>query len=408
MKHYFLVGFLLLSIVSFSQKHKGIKLKNGSWVSELKINDHDILPFNMVVNKGNQFVVINGDEQIELNAPIFQGDSVIVKFPFFNSHLVIHNYTKKNIAGYWQNLNKGEYYKIPFAANWKKHPVRFDVANKPVKSFDPSGRWKVIFEPNTEYAYPAVGVFNNKSENGLTGTFLTETGDYRFLEGNVYRDSVFLSCFDGSHAFLFKACYNNDSLKGSFFSGSHWSCEWNGIKDPDFELANPEELTFIKKGEEVKFQFKTLNGDLFSYPNEGLKDKVVIIQIMGTWCPNCLDETTYFKELYNKYHQQGLEIISIGYEAGQSFEDYASNIHRLKQKLNLDFTFLVGGQANKGQASSDFSFLNAIISFPTSIFIGKDGVIKRIHTGFNGPGTGTYYIDYKSRTEDLIERLINQ
>ena len=149
-----------------------------------------------------------------------------------------------------------------------------------------------------------------------------------------------------------------------------------------------------------------MEGDDFSFPNENYEGKVTIIQIMGTWCPNCLDETIYYKELYNKYHSKGLEIISIAYEVGDSIQDYIESVTRLRNKLSLNFTFLIGGAANKNLASQHFSMLNKIISFPTSIFIGRDGQVKRIHTGFNGPGTGDYYTEYVSYTNSLIENLL--
>jgi thiol-disulfide isomerase/thioredoxin len=158
----------------------------------------------------------------------------------------------------------------------------------------------------------------------------------------------------------------------------------------------------------VKFTLKDLNGKDFAFPNNLTSGKVVIIQIMGTWCPNCMDETKYYIELYNKYHEQGLEIISIGYEAPDSFEEQAAKIRRLKERYNLNFTFLVGGKANKNKASQDFAMLNEVISFPTTIFIGRDGLVKRIHTGFNGPGTGKYYTEYVEKTNALIESLLTQ
>ena len=134
--------------------------------------------------------------------------------------------------------------------------------------------------------------------------------------------------------------------------------------------------------------------------------KITIIQIMGTWCPNCMDETRYYKELYTKYHAQGLEIISVGYEVGENFEDFSKKIKLLKERLDLNFTFLVGVSASKNLASEQFSMLNEVISFPTSIFIGKDGTVKRVHTGFNGPGTGSYYNEYVEKTNKLIEEML--
>lgn len=127
---------------------------------------------------------------------------------------------------------------------------------------------------------------------------------------------------------------------------------------------------------------------------------------MGTWCPNCLDEANYYKKLYQKYHDKGLEIISIGYELSDDYSEQVSAIRRFKNALQLDFHFLVGGKASKNIASEQFNMLNEVISFPTSIYIGRDGLVKRIHTGFNGPGTGSYYKEYVENTNSLIESLL--
>jgi thiol-disulfide isomerase/thioredoxin len=388
-----------------------IALQKGNWIAELSLNSHDKLPFNFVVSKtteGYSFMVENGEEMIQLNKPEQKGDSLYVRFPFFNSMLVFKADSKRSLNGYWINFNKTGVYKIPFSSKKKKSP-RFSSAKSRVMDINIDGKWEVTFEPNTNSAYPAVGIFSQeKGKSEVSGTFLTETGDYRFLEGNIVGDSMFLSCFDGSHAFLFKAHIKDDQLNGKFFSGKHWTSNWEGKRNEAFELKNPEDLTYIVDGKEVAFELKDMEGKDFTFPNENYEGKVTIIQIMGTWCPNCLDETMYFKELYDKYHPNGLEIISVAYEAGETTEDYIAAVTRLRNKLSLNFTFLIGGSARKSLASEHFSMLNDVISFPTTIFIGRDGQVKRIHTGFNGPGTGEYYTEYVRNTNSLIENLLAQ
>jgi hypothetical protein len=119
-----------------------------------------------------------------------------------------------------------------------------------------------------------------------------------------------------------------------------------------------------------------------------------------------MDETRYFKDLYSKYHSEGLEIISVCYETGLDTVVHINRIKTLQQRLGLDFKFLLGGTANKGLASQHFSMLNQIISFPTAIFIGRDGLVKRVHTGFNGPGTGQYYQSFTEETDLLLQELL--
>lgn len=401
---------LLISISTNQVNAKSIKLCSGKWIGELKINNYDVLPFDISVQKkaGNYiFSVENGAEVIQLTSPEIKNDSVHIKFPYFNSELIFAVNNRKEISGYWYNYNKGNNYKIPFNA-FKSKEDRFNELEEIAKSeqlISLEKRWKVTFEPNTKFAYPAVGLFE-QTNNVVTGTFLTETGDYRFLAGNINNDSLFLSCFDGSHAFLFKAGINDGQLKGKFYSGNHWSSEWEAQPNNSFELTNPDELTYVVDNSELQFTLKDLNGNDYSFPNSNVEGKVIIIQIMGTWCPNCLDETQYYKELYSKYKEDGLEIISVCYEAGDDFETYVNNVNRLKAKLNLEFNFLIGGKASKNLASEHFSALNEVISFPTTIFIGRDGQIKRIHTGFNGPGTGSYYEEYVTKTNALIESLL--
>ena len=405
MKLIFIVFFLFFTVVSFSQKGKSIKVKKGKWNARLELNNSDVLPFKIKVKKKNRISIINAEESIDLDILKVVNDSIHAHFPYFNSELVFVS-NKKSLSGYFVNYNKGKDYKIPFTAQ-KSRSSRFSFVNKRAKSINLDGNWEVHFEPNSENTYPALGIFNQAdNKNSINGTFLTETGDYRFLEGNTTDDSLYLSCFDGSHAFLFKAKLENDSLYGKFFSGSHWQSEWNAKRNENFKLKSPEELTYLKEDQSVKFDLPTLSGDTLSFPNSDYKDKVVIIQIMGTWCPNCLDESIYYKELHDRYHSRGLEIISVCYEAGKSFDEYVTNVTRLKNKLDLDFTFLIGGNASKGLAAIHFNMLNDILSFPTSIYIGRDGEVKRVHTGFNGPGTGEYYLDYKQNTNALIESLL--
>jgi thiol-disulfide isomerase/thioredoxin len=400
---------ILLYIFLFTQiiyGQKCINIKPGEWTASLQLNKQDYLPFKLSIEKiksKTNFYIHNAEEVIKLSEYRIHQDTIIVDFPTFNSSLHFHIKNKKQIVGYWYNKNKLIKVKVPFKADFG-YINRFKSINKENPT-NVNGNWKVIFDYETTSPEYSVGVFKQSNTN-LTGTFLTETGDYRYLEGNQNKDSLFLSCFDGSHAFLFKALVKNDSLKGVFLSGLTGVTTWIGSKDENFQLRNADSLTVIVNKEKFHFELKDLTGKPYYFPNKQTENKVVIIQIMGTWCPNCMDETRYYKELYEKYHSQGLEIISIGYEVGETFEDFSKKIKTLQERLDLKFTFLVGGSAKKSLASEQFSMLNEVISFPTSIYIGKDGVVKRVHTGFNGPGTGSYYTEYIEKTNKLIEEML--
>jgi len=401
---FFLSLFLNLYTSTITGLFAQSKIQSGKWNGSLQLNNETFLPFRMEVQKQRkQFIISihNAEEKIVLNQLQYEGDSVKIDFPNFASTLNFKVINKKLLVGYWRNFNKGNQYKIPFKATYDKTENTISANN-----YDFSGRWKTTFDPNTEDESMAIGVFKSK-DSKITGTFLTETGDYRFLEGKVIGKNFTISCFDGSHAFHFSGSLDStETILGKFYSGKHYSSNWIATYDPNFQLRNPDSLTYVVKKEPFAFKMKTLEGKDFAFPNSDFNDKVTIVQIMGTWCPNCMDETKFFKELYSKYHAQGLEIIAVGYETPNDFEGQVNKIKLLKERHHLDFQFLVGGSANKGLASEQFSMLNQIMSFPTAIVIGRDGEVKRVHTGFNGPGTGKLYDDYVQEMDLLIQELL--
>lgn len=397
-------AFILLSGINSLYAQQKVALRPGAYKAHLQLNSTTTLPVRLSVEKENKsvFLVIkNAEERIELRMSKKMGDTLLFPFPNFDSELRVVATKKRHLKGFWVNYNKAGNYRIPFEAHSNGH-----TESTAETSIDVSGRWEAYFSPKTPDQETAVGLFKQEGTR-ITGTFLTETGDYRFLEGKVEGASFYVSCFDGSHAFLICGNLENNAINGNFYSGKHYQTTWTAKRNESFELSNPDSLTYLKNDHaEVQFSLQDLSGQTYTFPNQQVNNKVVIIQIMGTWCPNCMDETKFYKELYADYHDKGLEIISVGYEAAETFEEQASKIKRLQEKHKLEFTFLVGGKANKGKASEDFAMLNEVISFPTTIFIGRDGIVKRIHTGFNGPGTGNYYTEYVEKTRALIESLL--
>ena len=394
-------------------KSQKIKVNTGSWTGYLKLNESTSLPFEFSITKdatsktGYSYTVINGDERITLINDYVENDSLRIDFPAFATKMIFKISNKSTLNGYWINPNKSSNYRIPCVL-LKGYSKRFNnpkLFMSSTQSVNINGRWETTFEPGKDGAYKAVGLFKQFG-NGLQGTFLTETGDFRYLDGNVVGDSIYLSCFDGSHAFLFTGKFYNNEITGKFYSGKHWQGDWSAVYNDSFEMRDPDSLTYLVKNDPITFKFKNLDGDYYTFPNPSDSNKVIIIQIMGTWCPNCMDESRYFKTLYDKYHSQGLEIISVCYESGNDEKQQLERIKTLQQRLNVSFTYLLGGSANKGLASQHFNMLNQIISFPTAIFIGKDGSVKKVHTGFNGPGTGKYYEEYTVETDSLIRSLL--
>jgi thiol-disulfide isomerase/thioredoxin len=348
-------------------------------------------------------IIQNAEEKIVVKDIVYNGSNVSIYFPVFSTYVeaVIKD---NNLEGYWINPEKKDY-KIPFFAQHGRNE-RFAAAKKTALA-DVNGKWEVTFSPGTENAYKAIGLFKQQS-NKVTGTFLTETGDYRFLEGQMEEDSLKLSCFDAAHAFLFTANVKKDSIfNGIFYSGKHWNESWVAVRNDNFVLSDSDTLTYLTKGyEKLDFNFPDEKGIITSLSDSDYKNKAIIVQIMGSWCPNCMDESVYLSEVYSKYKSKGLEIIAIDYEIRNDFEVFKRNVARMKEDLGINYKIVFGGTSKKSEAAKTLPMLNHIMSYPTTIFIDRKGKIKKIQTGFNGPGTGKIYEDYKKSTNKLIEKIL--
>ena len=392
-------------------------LKSGTWRGVLQLNDSMQLPFNFeaeILKSGTRITFINAEERILTKEVKLLGDSVFIKMPVYDSEFRC-KILGDSLVGNWFNRARKEKNIIPFKAYHnvasrfitppnKELPVNISVD----RNF--SGHWEVTFSPGTANSYKAIGQFTQQRNGAVYGTFLTETGDYRYLEGNANFIWLRMSHFNGAFAFLFTAVSKGDSLIGNFWSGAHGHEKWVAVKNPDFKLRSADSLTFLKPGyEKIDFTFPDTEGKNVSLSDERFKNKVVIIQIMGSWCPNCMDETAYLAELHKKYRSQGLEVVALSFERAQDIAKADENVKRVKKHYKAEYTFLVTGIAGKAAAASEaLPMLNRVMAFPTTIYIDRSGKVRKIHTGFSGPGTGENYTKLTEETDKFVRSLLKQ
>lgn len=379
-------------------------LKPGLWRGLVDVQGQELAMNFEVVKKGDQYQVnlINMDEKILLDEIEFKGDSVIFFMHIFDTEIRAR-INGENLTGYYIKNYEVDF-KLPFTASFGKEYRFAEPAD--VASEDFSGKYAVEFYHEGDTTV-AVAIFNQEG-NLATGTFLTPTGDYRYLQGNVVDGQLLLSTFDGNHAFVFKASKNaNGSLRGDFWNGKSWHETWLATKDENAALPDEYKLTFLKEGyDKIDFQFPDLEGNITSPSDERFKNKVLILQIFGTWCPNCMDETRFLTGWYKKNHSRGVEILGLAYEAKDDFAYASGRVKKMKAKLDVPYNFVIAGNKDKVEAGKTLPMLNHVLSFPTTIFIGKDGLVKRIHTGFTGPGTGIYYEQFIQGFNQTVDELL--
>ncbi len=354
--------------------------------------------------------IINGEERIRVDDITFgrdirtAKDTILIRFPVFDSY--ISAIVESNIMeGLWV-VNYRENYSIPFVAYFGKD-YRFSTLKKePVA--DITGRWETTFEPEDEDPYKAVGEFT-QSGNRLSGTFLTETGDYRYLEGTIQADKIYLSTFDGAHAFLFEGKILNDgSMIGSFRSGSHFRSVWEARRNSEFALSNPDSLTHLMPGvTDFNFSFPNPDGKMVSLSDPAYQGKVKLVQIMGTWCPNCRDETHFLKEYLDAHPDQDLAVIGLSFERYDDESRSMAAIRTFREKMALPYEVLLAGNYNNGDAAARLPMLDRVMSYPTLIFVDRNNRVRRIHTGFSGPATKEYE-SFKAGFQKTIEQLTGE
>ena len=149
---------------------------------------------------------------------------------------------------------------------------------------------------------------------------------------------------------------------------------------------------------------------MVSLTDERFKDKVVLVQLMGSYCPNCLDETKFYSKYYEANKDKGLEIVALAFENAKSKEKAINGITRMKKRVGLNYEILLAqiGTNDKGKAQEKLPMLNKVISYPTTIYLDRKGKVRKIHTGFNGPATGEKYENFKIEFESFLNTLLSE
>ena len=401
--------FLLLAACLDPGKTPPQNVLAGTWRVALTVPGGE-LPFLMEIRpdeSGVAATVINGDQRIETRDVYLPGNSVVINFAVFNSRIDASIERGMLVGSLSFVREEGKRHVIPLRAH-RGVTDRFSRDNDP-PTIDVTGRWEVVFRSRSGDLTNAVGEFEQNG-NKLTGTFLTRTGDYGHLAGNVHGNRIWLSCFDGYHLFLFYAEVDAQGvMRGDLFSGLHRQETWTGVRNETASLPDPNALTFIKPGfDRLNFSFPDTTGTLVSLSDPKFDGKAVLVSVSTTWCPNSHDEAALLRSLYSTYHDRGLEVVTIMYEHVEDFEPAARQVREFARRHDVKYDLLIGGSSDKAEASKTLPMLNEVVAFPTTIFVDRNRKVRRIRTGFTGPAAGQHYRDLVNDYSSYVEFLLSE
>ncbi len=397
---------------SFAQNKKN-SLQSGTWQGILHRSDNKNIAFNFTVAKeGNKPVLYihNGSERLLVDSVRLSGDSLRIQMPFFASRFAIKIKDDGNLEGSYIKSYGARQMTMPFTAT---HGIgyRYQTTAKPL--YNVSGKWQATFAGMDSLSALAIGEFTQNSKSIVTGTFRTSAGDYRYLEGNINGDSLLLSGFDGGHAILFAAKIKNATTltNGMLYSGLTATEKWDAVKNNKAGLPDSYGITKMRPGEtSLSFRFPSTDSNMVSITDDAYKGKVVIVQILGSWCPNCMDETSFLSQYYKENKQKGLEIIGLSYERTEDFTESKESLQPFRKRFAVDYPFLVTGVSVSDTLKTEKTLpqIDDIKVFPTTIFISKDGKVDKIHTGYDGPATGVHYEEFKKEFSEEVNKLLNE
>lgn len=384
----------------------------GEWRAWLDCPGGD-LPFNFTLEgvPGAYTVsLLNGSEKI----PVTEFSATVAKdvrlgFPHYDSEIIAKTGIEgARLDGTWRKRRgPNTWVEMPFHAT-SGQAGRFPPGGEgfELDAAAWTGRWSVQFAGSPD---PAVGNFFVRADDLAQGTFLTTTGDYRFLAGRVKENQLWLSTFDGAHAFLFRAGLQPDgSLQGDFWSDSAYHETWTARLDPDATLPDPfaEVAPAADAPALSTLKFRDLDGVEHALDDPAFAGKVRVISLFGSWCPNCNDEARLWSELHARYAEKGLSIVSLGFELTGEAQRDTELLRRFRDRHNVRWPLLLGGVADKEAAARALPLLTRVKAFPTAIFLDAQGKVRAVHSGFAGPAAGVEHERQRLHYERIIEELL--
>jgi len=378
---------------------------DGLWDATVTVHGVSI-PFRIELSSKGADVTsyfFNGDEKVN---PSTQGSfldgSLDLKFASYATELkaALHDGI---LSGSYEG-GPGTLY--PFQA--KRHNASLTSAIDPNAPLI-DGRWEIqVKSPKGESAWHFIV---KQSGPNVSAAILRVDGDTGTLSGS-YRDGKFvLSHFTGERPFYAEVRPLADGTLQLELSNYHETqtliafrpetARAKGLTPPD----DPTQHTRLKDANEpLHFSFPDLQGQIVSDSDARFRGKVVLVNVTGSWCPNCHDEAPFLEALYRKYHDQGLEIVALDFEPAEQLTDL-SRLRAFIQRYGIEYTYLIAGEPN--QLNEKIPQAENLNAWPTTFFVGRDGLVHDVHTGFTSRASGNFDSDLKDQISLDVARLLS-
>ena len=370
---------------------------DGKWDATIAAGA-DPVPFRMEVTGSPAKVCFFEDEQpvCSTSARIENG-KLTAQWDFYKAELRLE-FKDNTLAGVYHSFRSNR----DSAVTARKHQTNPAPSSPPARL---AGEWEARVADRPESATWQLLLRQTGSE--LKGTILRVDGDNGTMVGRIDGKHFQISHFSGdrpvSLAGDLKPDGSLDLMLGRTKLTALRPAEARARKLPP--PLDPAAHAHAKNPDEpFRFRFPDLNGRVYSEAD--FRGKPLIVTITGSWCPNCRDEAPVLAELYDRYHARGLEIAAFCFEDAADGPEH-NQLRAFMRKFGMKYPALLAGDpATKDILKTAVPQIENLSAYPSSIYIGRDGRVRMVHTGFPGPGSGEELARVKQEIRELVERML--
>ena len=328
-----------------------------------------------------------------------EGDSLFIDLTDYDATIGAR-VTGDSLVGTYSNVGNRGPRVIPFRATRGRWPR---TALPP--GF--AGQWDATLVTDGRTS-PRIFIFRS-GPSGPEAAVISNTGDYGQFGGEASGDSAVFSHFDGTFVYMLTATLDGDTLRGIFHAGLRTQTPFTAVRSTGRpHLRAPTEMTRADTTTPFRFAFPDLEGRLVTQDDERFRDRVVVVDVFGTWCSTCHFAAPILERFQREYGPRGLAVVGLAYEVTGDTAIDGVLVRRYREKFGLSFPLLLAGMGTAELAAPTLPQLNGFTAFPTTIFLGRDGRVRRVHAGFYGPATGAMHDRQVAEFRTVIEALLDE
>jgi thiol-disulfide isomerase/thioredoxin len=379
---------------------------DGTWDATVTVNNVSV-PFRIEIDNTGTDVhsyFFNGDDRVNpSNSGTFQNGSLVLTFDSYATKLEA-TLNDGILTGTYGGSSGNAY-----AFQAKRH-VPSLVRSSDQHAPDISGLWEIqVKSPKGESAWHFVV---NQAGAKIDAAILRVDGDTGTLSGNFKDGKFILSHFTGERPFYVEVTPRSDGSLELQIASFHDTQNLVALRPAEARARNlappddPTEHTKVKDPTQpLRFSFPDVTGRVVSNTDDRFQGKVVLVNITGSWCPNCHDEAPFLEELYRKYHGLGLEIVALDFEQPEQLKSL-SRVRAFIKRYGIEYTYLIAGEP--GQLNEKIPQAENLNAWPTTFFVGRNGLVRSIHTGFTSHASGELDSRLRDDVRNEIAELLSE